>query len=90
MPENHHQDSTPNCCHEQLLMGWKRGAMRIENTRGMQNPQGKVEGYMRVGVRVQELLPLTHPYPWGGYVGVGKGMDLLSGPMFSKQKPAIF
>jgi hypothetical protein len=60
----------------------------LENTRGMQNPQGKVEGYMRVGVRVQELLPLTYPYPWGGYAGVGKGMNLLSGPMFlSKNLP---
>ena len=29
MPEDHHQDSTPNCRHEQLLVGWKWGAMRM-------------------------------------------------------------
>ena len=27
--EDHHHDSTPNRCHEQLLVGWKRGAMRM-------------------------------------------------------------
>jgi hypothetical protein len=33
MPEDHHQDSTPNRHHEQLLVGWKRGAMRMGMTK---------------------------------------------------------
>ena len=32
MPEDHHLDSTPNRRHEQLLVGWKRGAMRMDTT----------------------------------------------------------
>ena len=32
MPEDHHQDSTPNRHHKQLLVGWKRGAMRMGMT----------------------------------------------------------
>ena len=32
-PEDHHQDSTPNCCHEQLLVGWKQGAVRMGTMR---------------------------------------------------------
>ena len=43
--------------------------MRLEKDRGFQNPEGTVEGYGRVGVRVQMLLPSTNPYPWWGYRG---------------------
>jgi hypothetical protein len=38
-------------------------AQFLENTRVIPNPQGNGEGYVRVGVRVQELSPLTYPYP---------------------------
>ena len=59
-------------------------AKGVENTRGMKNPQGNSEGYVRVGVRVQELLPLTYPYPWKGYAGVWEGMVV---PFQSKKLP---
>ena len=41
----------------------------LEKDRGFQNPEGTVEGYGRVGVRVPMLLPSTNPYPWWGYWG---------------------
>jgi hypothetical protein len=41
----------------------------LENDRGMVNPGGNAKGYGRVGVRVQDVLPLAYPYPWGGYGG---------------------
>ena len=47
---------------------------KLEKDRGFQNPEGTVEGYGRVGVRVQMLLPSTNPYPWWGYQGYQRGM----------------
>ncbi|KAN0133839.1 hypothetical protein V8E53_008334 [Lactarius tabidus] len=41
----------------------------VEKDRGFENPEGMVEGYGRVGVRVQMLLPPTNPYPSRGSRG---------------------
>ena len=41
--------------------------LKLEKDRGFKNPEGTVEGYGRVGVRVQMLLPSSNPYPWWGY-----------------------
>jgi hypothetical protein len=41
----------------------------LEKDRGFENPEGMVEGYGRVGVRVQMLLPPTNPYPSRGSRG---------------------
>jgi hypothetical protein len=43
----------------------------VEKDRGFENPEGMVEGYGRVGVRVQMLLPPTNPYPSRGLGGLG-------------------
>jgi hypothetical protein len=32
----------------------------------MENPRGKAEGFGRVGIGVQVMLPLAYPYPCGG------------------------
>ena len=59
-PEDHHHDSTPNCCHEQLLMGWKQGAMRM----GMTRRHHPLSLQMRVGGGFHSVLgDYKHHHP---------------------------
>jgi hypothetical protein len=41
----------------------------VEKDRGFENPEGSVEGYGRVGVRVGIFQPSTYPYPSRGSRG---------------------
>ena len=50
-------------------------ALGIVNAKGLQNPEGMGQGYVRVRVRVQNSEPSTNPYPYGrveGFPGVGE------------------
>jgi hypothetical protein len=56
-PENHHQHSTPNCCHEQLLVGWKQGEMRMGT---MQHHSASSDKYPAVrNLALQQRLVLS-------------------------------
>ena len=49
--------------------------LSLVNAKGLQNPKGMGQGYIRVRVRVQNSEPFTNPYPQGrvgGFPGVGE------------------
>jgi hypothetical protein len=50
-------------------LGTARALENVEKDRGFENPEGSVEGYGRVGVRVGIFQPSTYPYPSRGSRG---------------------
>lgn len=42
----------------------------LEIVKGLEPRTGMSQGYARVRVRVQDPVPLTNPYPRGGYAGI--------------------
>ena len=48
---------------ESIWKGIRNRNIRIVNAKGLQNPEGMGQGYVRVRVRVQNSEPSTNPYP---------------------------
>ena len=73
-------------CTQHLL--WTEGQIHLVNAKGLQNPEGMGQGYVRVRVRVQNSEPSTNPYPYGrveGFPGVGETEWNTSHSLYSPQ-----
>ena len=65
-PKDHHLDSTPNRHHEQLLVGWKQGAMRMDMTTMMMMMTRDDKEDLRTTTTTEPPTAATSNCLWGG------------------------
>ena len=64
-PEDHHHNSIPNCRHEQLLVGWKWGAMRMGTTTTMMMTRDDKEDLRTTTMTASPTAAMSNCL-WGG------------------------